>query len=164
MLLISSQLTNHSLAAPGDITAAELGEVMRGLGLNPSDSELHDLIAEADVNKDGSIDFNGIYAPPPHNSILPTGRLNSCLEFLNMMARTVKEVDNEEELKNAFKVFDKDGSGTISTEELRNVLRSLGENLTDAELDEMIQLADRNGDGHIDCKFWARPPGRPLTG
>lgn len=34
---------------------------MRGLGLNPSDSELHDLIAEADVNKDGSIDFNGVY-------------------------------------------------------------------------------------------------------
>ncbi|KAB5518073.1 hypothetical protein GE09DRAFT_1157439, partial [Coniochaeta sp. 2T2.1] len=49
----------------GDITAAELGEVMRGLGLNPSDSELHDLIAEADVNKDGSIDFNGIYCPSP---------------------------------------------------------------------------------------------------
>lgn len=33
---------------------------MRGLGLNPSDSELHDLIAEADINKDGSIDFNGV--------------------------------------------------------------------------------------------------------
>lgn len=33
---------------------------MRGLGLNPNDSELHDLIAEADVNKDGSVDFNGV--------------------------------------------------------------------------------------------------------
>ena len=33
---------------------------MKGLGLNPSDSELHDLIAEADVDKDGSIDFNGM--------------------------------------------------------------------------------------------------------
>lgn len=49
------------LCSLGDITAEELGEVMKGLGLNPSDSELHDLIAEADVNKDGSIDFNGSY-------------------------------------------------------------------------------------------------------
>ncbi|KAJ9136955.1 EF-hand [Coniochaeta hoffmannii] len=113
----------------GDITADELGEVMKGLGLNPSESELHDLIAEADVNKNGSIDFH---------------------EFLNMMARTVKEVDSEEELKNAFKVFDKDGSGTISAIELRAVLQHLGENLTDDDLDEMLKMADKNGDGNID--------------
>ena len=69
------------------------------------------------------------------------------------MSQTVKETDTEEELLNAFKVFDKDGSGTISTEELRNVLRSLGENLTNAELDEMVKLADKNNDGHIDCEY-----------
>jgi len=69
------------------------------------------------------------------------------------MSQTVKETDSEQELLNAFKVFDKDGSGTISTEELKNVLRSLGENLTDADLDEMVKLADKNGDGQIDCEF-----------
>lgn len=78
--------------------------------------------------------------------------LTVCIEFLNMMARTVKEVDNEEELKNAFKVFDKDGSGTISAIELRAVLQHLGENLTDDDLDEMLKMADKNGDGNIDCK------------
>jgi calmodulin len=68
------------------------------------------------------------------------------------MSQSVEEVDTEQELLNAFKVFDKDGSGTISSDELRNVLKSLGENLTDDEVEEMIKLADRDGDGHIDCK------------
>ena len=68
------------------------------------------------------------------------------------MSQSVKETDSEQELMNAFKVFDKDGSGTISSDELRNVLKSLGEDLTDAEVDEMIKLADVNGDGTIDCR------------
>jgi calmodulin len=68
------------------------------------------------------------------------------------MSQSVEEVDTEQELLNAFKVFDKDGSGTISSDELRNVLKSLGENLTDDEVEDMIKLADRDGDGQIDCK------------
>jgi calmodulin len=75
------------------------------------------------------------------------------VEFLALMSQTVKEVDTEQELLNAFKVFDKDGSGTISSDELRHVLKKLGETLTDEEVEEMIKLADRNGDGHIDCKL-----------
>ena len=70
-----------------------------------------------------------------------------------MMSHKVKEGDAEQELRDAFRVFDKDGSGTISSAELRKVLVSLGEDLTDAELDEMLKLADKNGDGHIDCKI-----------
>lgn len=122
---------------------------MKSLGLSPSDSELQDLVAEADVNKDGSIDFPGVSCKFPCFHRIPATNLES--EFLNMMARTVKEGDTEEELKNAFKVFDKDGSGTISSAELRSVLQHLGENLTDEELDEMLKMADKNGDGNIDC-------------
>ncbi|KAK2005032.1 calmodulin [Colletotrichum falcatum] len=118
----------------GDITAQELGAVMRSLGLNPSDTELNDMINEADADHNGTIDFN---------------------EFLTLMAQKVQVGDAEEELKNAFKVFDRDGSGTISAEELRHVLTSLGENMTPAEIDEMIQMADKNGDGTIDYDEFA---------
>jgi calmodulin len=45
--------------AIGDISAAELGEVMRSLGLHPSEPELQDIIDEVDSDKNGSIDFKG---------------------------------------------------------------------------------------------------------
>lgn len=49
----------------------------------------------------------------------------------------------------AFYIFDKNGDGKISAEELRNVMLNLGEKLTDEELDEMIREADIDGDGVV---------------
>ena len=57
----------------------------------------------------------------------------------------MKDTDSEEELKEAFKVFDKDGNGFISASELRHVMTNLGEKLTDEEVDEMIREADVDG-------------------
>ena len=70
-----------------------------------------------------------------------------------MMSTTVKAHHFADETRAAFNVFDKDGSGTISAEELRQVMKSLGENLTDAEIDEMIAEADKDRNGTIDCTF-----------
>merc|ERR1740139_1540782 len=65
------------------------------------------------------------------------------------MARKMKDTDTEEELIEAFKVFDRDGNGFISAAELRHVMTNLGEKLTDEEVDEMIREADVDGDGQI---------------
>lgn len=70
-------------------------------------------------------------------------------EFLLMMARKMKDTDSEEELREAFRVFDKDGNGFISAAELRHVMTNLGEKLTDEEVDEMIKEADLDGDGLV---------------
>ena len=70
-------------------------------------------------------------------------------EFLTMMARKMKDTDSEEELRESFRVFDKDGNGYISAAELRHVMTNLGEKLTDDEVDEMMKEADTNGDGQI---------------
>jgi calmodulin len=70
-----------------------------------------------------------------------------------MMNTNVKAHHFADETRAAFNVFDKDGSGTISAEELRQVMKSLGENLTDAEIDEMIAEADKDRNGTIDCTF-----------
>ena len=66
-----------------------------------------------------------------------------------MMARKMKETDSEEEIREAFRVFDKDGNGFISAAELRHVMTNLGEKLTDEEVDEMIREADIDGDGQV---------------
>ena len=46
-------------------------------------------------------------------------------------------------------MFDKDGNGSISGEELRQVMTNLGERLTDDDVREMIREADIDGDGEI---------------
>lgn len=79
---------------------------MRSMGQNTTEGELQDMIGEIDAEGNGTINFP---------------------EFLSMFARNMKNLDSEEDdIKEAFKVFDKDGSGTISAVELRHVMTSLG--------------------------------------
>ena len=54
------------------------------------------------------------------------------------------------EFKEAFSLFDKDGDGTITTKELGTVTRSLGQNPTEAELQDMINEVDADGNGTTD--------------
>jgi calmodulin len=93
----------------GTITTKDLGTVIRALGKNPTEAELQDIINEVDPNGDGTVDFPA---------------------FLTIMARKMKDTDTEEDIIEAFRVFDKDGSGVISAAELRHVMTNLGEKLT----------------------------------
>ncbi|KAH8686499.1 hypothetical protein BGZ61DRAFT_52921 [Ilyonectria robusta] len=113
----------------GQVTAKDIGTVMRSLGQNLSDAELQDMVNEIDVDKNGTIDF---------------------FEFLAIMSKKRNINDIQEGLLDAFKVFDKDGSGTISRDEIRQVMLSLGERLTEEEINEMLKVADKDGNGTID--------------
>lgn len=239
----------------GSITASELGVVMKGMGQNPTDTELQQMINEVDADGNGKIDF---------------------AEFVTLMARKMNNTDKDSEIFEAFKVFvrllrahkseggrraswerrmwpvpvavpfhschsvpcrstawvawgwplegtgrsgavkhrackrghtvrrlvwwswcaynpyvcdiltlgipcavafvvtpvhlaflflfcfpflcaqDKDGSGKIDATELRNIMLSLGENLSDEEVNQMIKEADLNGDGEIDFDEFMR--------
>lgn len=112
----------------GSITMAELGVVMRSLGQRPTETELRNMVLDVDQNDNGMIEFN---------------------EFLQMMSKKMREGDSEDELKEAFKVFDKDNNGVITSTELRRVMTNLGEKLTDEEVEDMIKEADMDGDGNV---------------
>ena len=64
--------------------------------------------------------------------------------------------DSEEELIEAFKVFDRDGNGLISADELLNVMTSLGENATMEEIEELIKESDYDGDGFINYEEFVK--------
>ncbi|CAG8628485.1 24020_t:CDS:2, partial [Dentiscutata erythropus] len=110
----------------GHITANELGTVIKSLGYNPTEDELKRMVSNVDSDKDGKINFN---------------------EFATMMAHSSN--DSDDDLREAFKVYDKDGNGYITPAELKSVMNSLGERITDEEVDAMIREADTDGDGRV---------------
>ena len=113
----------------GIITTEDLGRVMRSLGENPTEAELQDKINEVDTVGNGTINFP---------------------DFLTMMMdKKMKDTHSEEEIREAFRVFDKDGNGFISAAELRQTMTEVGEKLTDEELDEMLREADTDEDGQV---------------
>eukprot|EP00605_Chrysophyceae_sp_TOSAG23-4_P002354 GSChrysophyteH1.ASY1.ANO1.2602.1 assembled CDS len=110
---------------------------MRALGFEPKKEEIKKMISDIDklardipMKRDGSgtIDFS---------------------EFLEMMTAKMSERDSREEILKAFRLFDDDETGKISFRNLKRVAKELGENMTDEELQEMIDEADRDGDGEI---------------
>ncbi|KND04712.1 centrin-1 [Spizellomyces punctatus DAOM BR117] len=119
----------------GTIDTKELKVAMRALGFEPKKDELKRMIAEVDRTGSGSIDFN---------------------DFLELMTAKMAEKDTREEIIKAFRLFDDDETGKISFKNLKRVAKELGENLTDEELQEMIDEADRDGDGEINQEEFLR--------
>lgn len=70
-------------------------------------------------------------------------------QFENCVRDKILNRNSEEELKKAFQLFDTDEKGSISFADLQRVAKELGENVSDRELQEMIDEADRSGTGKV---------------
>lgn len=112
----------------GNISTKELGTVLRALGQKPTEAELSDLISEIDKDNSGTVDFQ---------------------QFLSILEKKVGESENIDEIREAFRVFDKDGKGTILTAEMKHVMTTLGEKLNDDEIEQFLSEADPKNEGVI---------------
>ncbi|XP_069025528.1 uncharacterized protein cetn4 isoform X2 [Embiotoca jacksoni] len=119
----------------GTIDVKELKVAMRALGFEPKKEEIKKMIADIDKEGSGLINFD---------------------DFLSIMTLKMSEKDSKEEIIKAFRLFDDDGTGRISFKNLKRVAKELGENLTDEELQEMIDEADRDGDGEVNEQEFLR--------
>merc|ERR1711988_332968 len=68
-------------------------------------------------------------------------------EFLKMMTNKILNKDPKDDMLKAFRLFDDDGTGSISFKNLKRVAKETNQTLTDDELQEMLADADRDGDG-----------------
>jgi len=105
----------------GAISSKELLGVMRAMGQNPTEDELNNMVMEVDLDGNGTIEFP---------------------EFLEMMKQKASTVDQEGELREAFRIFDRNKDGFISVKELKKVTTMLGASLTKEELEEFMKEAD----------------------
>ncbi|GBG62061.1 hypothetical protein CBR_g28538 [Chara braunii] len=121
----------------GTISTEELAEVMKKLGTTVSEEEVKMLIADVDADHSGKIEFD---------------------EFLDVMAGKLSQaaVLEQEELMQAFKLFDENGDGKISLAELKKVMENLGEKMKTEDLEEMIKQADVDGDGQVNYTEFAK--------
>ncbi|NXU53614.1 CETN2 protein, partial [Turnix velox] len=77
-----------------------------------------------------------------------SGKINF-KSFLQVMTQKMAEPCLEQDILRAFKVFDYDCTGKISFGNLKAVAEEVGEDITDEELQEMIEEADMDGDGEV---------------
>ncbi|XP_023242468.1 troponin C isoform X1 [Centruroides sculpturatus] len=116
----------------GFIHTNMVSTILRTLGQTFEEKDLKALIAEIDQDGSGELEFD---------------------EFLALTARFLIEEDTEamqEELREAFRMYDKSGNGYINVSDLREILRALDDKLTEDELDEMIAEIDTDGSGTVD--------------
>ncbi|RLN03976.1 putative calcium-binding protein CML7 [Panicum miliaceum] len=110
----------------GRIAPSELGVLMRSLGGNPTQAQLRDIAAQEKLT--APFDFP---------------------RFLDLMRAHLRPEPFDRPLRDAFRVLDKDASGTVSVADLRHVLTSIGEKLEPHEFDEWIREVDVALDGTI---------------
>ena len=119
----------------GNVNSIELANILKAIDINVSDEEIRDIIFELDLEGNGEINYE---------------------DFLTIVKRREKDVDKEEEVLNAFKLFDKEGNGLININELKHIMLTVGNNITEEELNDLLKEADTDNDGYINYEEFLR--------
>lgn len=101
---------------------------MDSLGFDDRSKIIYEMLDNYDTSSDARIDFG---------------------EFLDLMTAKMGDNDSKDDIRKVFKLFDEEGNGTLTINDLKRVAKELGENMDETELKEMIDRADSDGDGKV---------------
>ncbi|KAJ8951046.1 hypothetical protein NQ314_007746 [Rhamnusium bicolor] len=130
--LLKNAFDTFDVEKKGSIGTVMIGTILSMLGIQTTDQMLRDIISEVDADGSGELEFE---------------------EFITLASRFMVEEDAEamqQELKEAFRLYDKEGNGYITTSTLKEILKELDDKLTSDELDMMIAEIDSDGSGTVD--------------
>ncbi|XP_022900267.1 troponin C, isoallergen Bla g 6.0101 [Onthophagus taurus] len=130
--LLKKAFDTFDVEKKGSIGTDMIATILGMLGIQTTEKILAEIIAEVDADGSGELEFE---------------------EFITLASRFMVEEDAEamqEELKEAFRLYDKEGNGYITTDVLREILKELDDKITAEELDMMIQEIDSDGSGTVD--------------
>ncbi|XP_015602339.1 troponin C [Cephus cinctus] len=116
----------------GCIGTEMIGTILGMLGHELSEDTLKEIISEIDEDGSGELEFE---------------------EFCILASRFLVEEDTEameQELREAFRLYDKEGNGYITTDVFRDILHELDDQIPPEELDMMIEEIDADGSGTLD--------------
>ena len=113
----------------GAIDINELKQSMISLGFQAKNATIYQMIADLDEDGNGQLDFP---------------------EFLNMMTARLSEKDSKADIEKVYKLFEETDSGHITLKSLKAVAKELGEEMSDQELNEILERADLDRNGKVE--------------
>ncbi|XP_042230210.1 troponin C-like isoform X2 [Homarus americanus] len=116
----------------GKIEKEKIRTILNTLGANYINEELEALLVDNDLDGTGKLDFDS---------------------FVRVVGHFLEEQDEEamqKELKEAFRLYDKEGNGFIPIAALKEILGALDDKLSSADLDNIVEEIDEDGSGTVD--------------
>ena len=123
------------VANNGKVQFAKLFDLMSEAGAECTEAELQDLVNDEEIDEKGRID---------------------CETFIKIVNKQLISTDTEEELREVFNIFDKDGSKLLNSKKLLDVFKKIDENIKEEEVLQMMKECDIDGDGYLNFKEFCR--------
>jgi len=128
--LINDIFNMYDIENSGKINSGDVRSLLLNMGYKPSNEDIIEFLRLADKTNTGVV---------------------SKENFINALHKKYTIPQNQlEEIKEAFKTFDKDKDGKITFKEFRNILKQFGENINDEEIDKIFKFIDADNNGLID--------------
>ncbi|CAG9767458.1 unnamed protein product [Ceutorhynchus assimilis] len=132
MAVIRKAFQMFDTSKSGFIETTKIATILNTMGQLFDEGELNNLIRKNDPDHSGTVSFDG---------------------FAEIASHFLEEDDDaniQQELKEAFRLYDREGNGYITTGTLKEILAALDDNLTSRDLDGIIAEIDTDGSGTVD--------------